>query len=437
MNTHSVRLLEKNHDEIDLFEIMHYVWTERYLVLASTFIVVIIAFIYCMAVPKLYETSSLLRPTAINDLDALNRSEVYKLPPMEALDKVGLRLQSYDARLNFFKSNPKLFEPFQKPGQSLEQGFESFNREGITLDLPDPKKTDNNRAIKLQMQYPEGIDGVAIANNFIDYALELEREEISADLKVIIENRLSEVREKIAAAKSNYETEKESKIALLLENDTIKRAQLQDELQGLRLQMKVARENRISELGEAISIAKVMGIKRPTTPSSLSSSNQIMRTEVNNQTIPLYFMGTDALEAERTALKNRKSDDFANSRIAEISKDLKILNSNREVEILNQRKNEDIFLQNIDPLRAERSRLRSINTDMKNLNLVAIDRRAQEPLGPIKPRKALIMGMSIVMGLMLGVILALFRQTVLNRRNTARLKVLEAPLTVNRDTVEK
>ncbi len=41
-----------------------------------------------------------------------------------------------------------------------------------------------------------------------------------------------------------------------------------------------------------------------------------------------------------------------------------MLETNREVEVLTQRKNEDISLQNIEPLRAERARLLNINTNM-------------------------------------------------------------------------
>ena len=248
---------------------------------------------------------------------------------------------------------------------------------------------------------------VAILNGFVDYAIAAERQQVGADLKVIVNNRLSELKGKIDAARANYDTDKESKIAKLLEADRLKRAQLQDELSALRLQMKMERTNRLAELAEAISIAKSMGIRTPTTPSSMADStrtgsSQVMRTEVNNQKIPLYFMGTEALEAERAALQQRTSDDFTNPRIAEIGKELQLLESNREVEVLRKRGNEDIFLQDVEPLRAEVARLRGLNIDMSNLKLVTIDRRAQEPLSPIKPKKPLVIALSLVGGPVAG-----------------------------------
>lgn len=409
-------------DEIDLFELFQAIWRQKKLIVGCTILAGILGTGYALLAPKTYEVSSVLRPAAINELDALNRSEVYKLPPADALEKVGAQLDSYGARLGFFKSHEELFKAFQKPGRSLEQSFEDFNRNSINLILPDPKKSDSlSSYVRLEMQYPAGVDGVAILNGFVDYAVAAEREQVGADLKVIVNNRLTELRGKIDAARANYDTEKESKIATLLEADRVKRARLQDELSGLRLQMKMERTDRLAELAEAISIAKSMGIKKPTTPSSMADttragSSQVVRTEISNQKIPLYFLGTEALEAERTALQQRTSDDFTNSRIAEIGKELQLLETNREVEVLQKRGNEDIFLQDVEPLRAEIARLKGLNIDMSNLKLVSIDRRAQEPLTSIKPKKSLIVAVSLVVGLFLGVLAALIRHFVLTHR---------------------
>lgn len=366
-----------------------------------------------LATPE-YQVSSVLRPAAINELDALNRSEVYKLPPSEALLKVGASLESYETRLNFFRANQQLFSEFERPGRTLEQSFEEFNRNSINLIVPDLKKAESLSAyIKLEMNYPQGVDGVKILNDFVQYAIASERKQIAADMDVIVKNRLNEITGKFNAARASYETDKEAKIASLLEADNLKRAQLLDELKALRAQLKTLRTDRMSQLSEAIGIAKSLGINKPTTPSSLgdaerASSNSVMRTEVNNQQIPLYFMGVEALEAEKRALNQRNSDDFAEARIAQIAKELQLLQSNRQVEVLNRRENEDIFLAGVEPLRAEMARLRNLNIDMSRIKLVAIDRAAMEPLSAIKPKKSLIIIGGVIAGLVLGIALVLF-----------------------------
>ena len=172
--------------------------------------------------------------------------------------------------------------------------------------------------------------------------------------------------------------------------------------------------NRINQLNEAIRIATSLGISKPTTPSSLgapeiTSQGSVIRTEVNNQQIPLYFMGSEALEAERKALLPRRSDDFTEPRIAQIARELKLLEHNRQIEVLKSRENEDLFLKDLAGWREEAARLRSLQLDAGSLKLVSIDQRAVEPRQPIKPKKALIVALALVLGGMLGMFVALVR----------------------------
>ncbi|MGO2286035.1 LPS O-antigen chain length determinant protein WzzB [Pseudomonas lundensis] len=410
-------------DEIDLFALFQAIWQQKIIIIATTIVCGMIALGYAYYATPEYQVTSILRPAAINELDALNRSGVYTLPPSEALLKVGASLESYDSRLGFFRENQELFRQFERPGRTLEQSFEEFNRDSLKLVLPDPKKADALSAfIGLELNYPKGVDGVQILNGFVDYAINAEREQIAADLKVIVNNRLTELKGKIDAARASYENDKASRIATLQEADNLKRAQLQDELKALRQQLKVARSDRMAQLSEAIGIAKTLGIQKPTTPSALGDSvrsgdTSVMRTEINNQQIPLYFMGVEALEAERAALQQRKTDDFTEGRIAQIARELQLLQSNREVEVLKQRQNEDVFLSGVEPLRAEVVRLGNLNNlDFTNLKLVSIDRKALEPMAPVKPKKSLIVVMGLLLGGMFGVFIVLMRYLVKSHR---------------------
>jgi len=413
-------------DETDLPSLVKIIWHQKRLIALAIGVSGLIAVAYAFLATPQYQVSSVLRPAAINELDTLNRSEIYHLPPNEALKKLGATLESYDARLGFFRANQKLFKEFERPGRTLEQSFEEFNRNSINLIFPDPKKSDSLSAyIKLEMNYPQGIDGVAILNGFVEYAIAFERNEISADVDVIIKNRLNELQGKLDTARTAYDVQKEAKIASLSEGDTLRRAQLHDELKALREQLKTQRSDRMAQLNEAVGIARSLGIRKPTTPSSLgdsyrSGSSSVMRTEINNQQIPLYFMGVEALEAEHTALQQRKSDDFTDGRIAQIAKELQLLESNREIEVLNSRGNEDLFLAGVEPLRAEMSRLRNLNIDISHIKLVAIDQSALEPLAPIAPKRALIVLLSLVLGAILGVFAVLIRHSVMMSRARSR-----------------
>ncbi|WP_187331765.1 chain-length determining protein [Pseudomonas endophytica] len=409
--------------EVDILDIFQIIWQGKHVVLMLGALFGFSAFMYASLVSSEYRVISVLRPAALNELDALNRSGVYTLSPIEALKKVGSALESYGVRLEFFKANQVLFSHLQRPGVTLEQSFESFNKSSLKVIAPVSDKADSLSAlVRLELRYPEDLDGVLILNSFVDYAIKVEREQIEADLKVIIDNRLAELKGKIDAARSEYDMGMQARIATLIETDDVKRSILKDELVALRKQLKVGRMDRIAQLSEAIGIAQSLGIQKPTTPAGLAESHRagdssVIYTEINNQHIPLYFMGVETLEAERSALLKRKTDDFTDGRIAQIAREMFMLESNREVEVLNQRQNEEVFLSGVQPFRADIVRLGNLsNLEISNIQLVTIDRKALEPLSPIKPRRMLLLILGGLLGVGLGALVVLLRSAAVARR---------------------
>jgi LPS O-antigen subunit length determinant protein (WzzB/FepE family) len=418
-----------DHGEIDLFKLSRNVWRRRGVILGVAGMCALMGAAYSFQITPIYEASTTLRPVARNQLDALNRSQIYSLPPNAALKSVGAALDSYNARFDFYRSRPDLISAYQGEGESVEQGFEDFNKSTLSLVQPDPKKTDLlSPYIGLKMRYEKGIDGARILNDFVDYVVERERVQLSHDLQVILANRLAEIDSKLSVAESEYQAGKEKSIAQLEEDDAIKRAVLNDELKALRVQLKLRREARLAQLEEAISVARSLGLKKPSTPSLMAEEadgGNVIRTEVNNQSTPLYFLGTDVLEAERNVLQKRTSDDFVEPRVAQIRKELIMLSTNRKVERLKSRENEAAFLEGIEALRAERARLQGLDTSVKGLQLVSIDQRAVASGKPVSPRKGLIILASFVGGLVIGILAALLRSSYKERLRLSRVLEIE------------
>jgi chain length determinant protein (polysaccharide antigen chain regulator) len=404
-------------DEIDLVELFRALWRQKVLIVGITLLVTALAACYAFLATPYFETRTYLRPVPQSNLDQLNETGIYKLTPEEAINRVASGLSSYDNRLDFFMNNQELFPNIRDDSDRLEQAFAEFNEESFEMLFPDPKRTDNRSAfVGLKLTYPEGVAGASVVNAFVAFVLDLERREIAEDVESLISNRLASLEMNIEAQRANYNASKEAKIATLLENDALKRAQLQDELSTLRDELKTRRTNRIQQLNEAISIAESLGIRKPTSPTAMSDSargnTQVIRTEVTNRETPLYFMGTEALTAERDALVGRKSDDFIEPRIAEIQSELAMLENNREVEILRSREGEDLYLSNLAELREEAARLKGIKLDTDRLRLVRLDQPALEPSNPVKPKKAMILALGLVLGGMIGVFVALVRSLV-------------------------
>lgn len=409
-----------SNDEIDLAELLRSLFQQKYLILAIACLATLGAAAYAFLATPHYQVQSVLRPVDRGDLDELNGTGVYDLTPADALSRVGAGLSSYESRLKFFLDNQQLFTGLVEPGRSLEQAFEAFNRSAFTMLQVDPKRPNSLSEFDgISLSYPKGVDGVEVVNGLVAAVQEAERERIATDLKVLIANRLFALEQKVEAARASYEASKQARIANLLEQDALRKAQLQDELRALRSELKTRRENRIKRLDEAMQIAESLGIRKPTTPSAMADAQRrglVVRTEVNSRDIPLYFMGVDALKAERQALSERSSDDFSEPRVAEIEKELALLSQNRQVEILEQRKNEDLYLKDLAEWRQEAAQLKGIKFDTGALQLVRVDQPALEPLAAVKPKKALVLGLGGVAGLMLGVFVALLRNLLRPRQ---------------------
>lgn len=426
MSTEPQKPYEAGVEEIDLVELFQKLWEQKFLIIACTVLFTLCAAGYAWNATPYYEVLTKLRPAPLKDFDEINSTGIYHLQPEEALQRVGASLDSYNLRTQFFQEKTALFEPLKKGTRTLEQEFKKFNEESFTLLQPDPKKADNlTPFVGMRLVYPEYVDGVEILNGLVQQAITDERRRVVEDFEGVIQNRLIEIERQMQSARASYEASKESTIALLSEDDKVKRAILQDELKALRGELRTKRLNRITLLDEAIAIAKSLGITKPTNPTSLGNTGEalvqgnVFRTEVISQQFPLHFMGTEALEAERNILLKRRSDDHTEPKIATIQSKLEMLEHNRKIEIMQKRQNEDLFLAQLAEMRQETARLKSIKLDLDELNLVRIDQPAIMPLSPVKPKKLLILAIGIVLGGMLGVFAALVRTMITSRPKAA------------------
>lgn len=410
-----------SNDEIDLVELFQSLWRQKLLIVGVMAVCTIIAAGYALLATPYYKTVSFLRPIDHSSLDQLNETGIYKLSPEEALGRVAAGLSSYGLRRDFFEQNPEYVEPIKREGGSVTAAFNRLNEKAFEVLRPDPKRAeDRNAYVGLALTYPQQLKGVDIVNAFVAFVLEHEREAINQEVAHLAANRLAGLEAKIKAGRAAYESTKASEIAELLEADAIEKARLEAERDALRAQLKTMRENRIKQLEEAIGIAESLGIRKPTPLLGIATASldrgAVVANSAGNVEAPLYFLGTEALAAEREALLERVSDDFAEPRIAEIEKELLILERNPRVDLMRQRDSDDLFLADMAKWREEAARLRGIDLNMSTLRLVRLDQPAMEPLRPVKPKRLLIVMLGLVLGGMLGVFVALVRTLLGNHR---------------------
>ncbi|WP_337058744.1 Wzz/FepE/Etk N-terminal domain-containing protein [Pseudomonas sp. USHLN015] len=424
----------KTSGDIEFFVLLRGVWNQRRIIFSITLVALTLAAVYAFLATPQYKVQSLLRQASLKDLDQLNESGFYSITPEVSLGRVMDTLGSYSLRLEYLSSHPELVKGMRKENEPLNQLLDRLNREAFSMIVSDVKTVGEPRSYQgISFIYPEGVDGVAITNGLVMAAIDHERKKLQEDMDVLLNNRLSMLQARFNAEKARYDADKASRIAELLENDQLDKALLQDELKALRQQLLIGRQSRIKQLDEAILIADKLGILKPTTPSvmvesSAAGQGNFVRAEVNSQQNPLYFMGVEALSAERAILLSRTSDDFIEPKVAKIQTKLSRLENNRQVERLRARKDEDIFYKDIVKLSGERAKLESLkiefaHLDFAKLRLVHVDQVASTPEEPVKPQKFLIILCGLGLGLIMGGFIATIRVLIRHAVEPARQEV--------------
>lgn len=421
-NTDPYSQANQRNDEIDLFELVSVLWKRKKIIATITLTATLLAIIYVQFIASpVYQIQSVLRPASLKNLEILNATGILKISPTRALYEVGSELDSYDNRLRFFRKNTELFEPLRNPGESLEQSFERFNEKAFTLTRPETDRDGSitTHFVRLGLEYPSSIDGVEILNKFVQFAISEEINQIKDDFQALLNNKIEQLDRQLIALRTQYKADKEAQITSILEQDALKKAQLLDELSAVRKELERNRTNRLQELQEATNIADALGIHKPTLPTQLGRSltdTLNFYADFSNQPVPLYFMGTEALEAEYNALLSREDNDFTSRRITEIKKELQLLEKNRQIELLQARQNEDLFIAEQAELKKQLALLENTHVNFDTLEIVRIDQIAHTPYRPVKPKKKLIVAIAILLGGMLGVFIALIQAMVAQRQ---------------------
>lgn len=137
-------------------------------------------------------------------------------------------------------------------------------------------------------------------------------------------------------------------------------------------------QDQILKLEEALSIAQQLGYEKPV-QSGLAEK---LPTNKLDESL-LYMRGTKVLRAELAVLKNRK--------------------------------NTDAYINGIRPLQEKIQYLQSLNFENQLNNFIAIDQNASVSSKPIKPKKLLVLMLSLILGMMIGILWALIKSKLLDK----------------------
>lgn len=360
----------ENHDEIDLRDLALMLIEGWYWIVGTVVVAVIAAFAYLAVTTPTYETSLRAVPVSSANFSTFNTEfmdeivldsegeavrvrDGFKVEPEDAYRALGNRLSSFQNFEAFVGANRERFE--MEEDTDLGRMFSSrLSVSGLTAER------DGSLALSVRYSYPQGEQGEAILNDYV----RVTAERVWGALR----NRFDDYnRAQIANLNTRLDLQKET--------------------------LQRSREERLFALEQAITVARRLDIEKPTTPQQFgrqASGNEVIYADISSGdgSLPLYFMGYQALEADRDTLRDAIGQGLSNEDIRETQQQLE--QRLRVAELLNSGQ-----LYGVD------EGVESNHTE----RVVNVVEYAYPPAGPSEPRKGVILALSLVLGGMCGVVL--------------------------------
>ena len=342
-------------DEIDLFELIETLWSEKILIAGITFVAGILGAIYAFIATPTFEAEIRLLPAEKTQLAQYNPVDFYSLSDLEispltpesALNQT-LDVMRSAAKINEFIQQRQL-ETFSNQAElSSDELFEAAAGL-VSYSVKIEKKKDSPQTA-VTYSASNAVESYAFLSELTDWAQLQVLIQRSSEIQNIINRRLDANSLKVQRLTQTYERRLAEQVAVL---------------------------------AEALSIAKSLNIIENQAGVFVAEGEGRLR-----ESSTLYLKGSRLLQAEIDAYQNRLTD-------------ARFL---RQVRLFEEENQTLMDLKTIE---------------LPQGSIIAIDKPVVLPKFPIKPNKKLIVALAVVLGGMIGILFVLIRQAIRNRSISA------------------
>ncbi|MBL4902439.1 hypothetical protein JYT85_02175 [Desulfocapsa sp. AH-315-G09] len=358
-------------NEIDLYEIIAIFKRYRWLMIGVVFFVSLATVSFALLLPKVYRAEVVITPPSIKDVEQLN---IFDMETSKKENDFG----------NYFYviQEENLYDKFIR-FLSSKQLQHNFFKENNLLDYW--KDEGDNEVNFLEVFHKKFSDKIAIDD--LRYQNKNELETVVITLEGGDEKLIVEWLNKYVVYVDKYTIES-------IINGITTKAQLQIEgisrqINSLRDVEKSRRLDLIEQYKEAVLVADSLGMTDQVSISFVPYSKLAKKMDITLDPgdSPLYLRGSKALQAG--------------------------------LSVLQQRKNDDPFISNLRNLQQRMKYLSHLDVEKAGINAASIDQFAFVSGESVKPNRKLI----IVIGFLLGCLMALFAVLIKNWQTSANEKV--------------
>ena len=397
-------------DEIDLRDIALMLLDGWKWILGSVATAVVLALVFVAVSPQSFRASTSYTP-APEGLRLLNQMPGIDYSAATTQTELELKLGSFGSLRDFIGAHPEWQSIAQaeadEKGVTLDEHLRLHYFDKLEISLPDEDGTGPHQ---LSLEYPESLSGAALLNEYLAWTEAQYTQTLVQRAEYALETALTRNTEKMQAYLNAYQDSVTAEITRLHEQHDIHLAELEDQLQAEKNAERKSRLERIHTLTQAEAIAQRRGIAKPTSPLELGDEGQLQADYDDisiGTSLPLYFMGTQALAAEKEVVEQSLEEDASTPAIRDIEKKIAQLQHERRIEALQQRDDGSPFIEAYNQLRQENALLRANRVAATDIDVVEVVNLAYRPSRPEGPGKPLVLALAIVLGGMLGVMLVM------------------------------
>jgi len=402
-------------DEASLADLWQILVKQKKTLFTLAALTLITALIYALVATPVYRAEAIFLPPAEIDIQLFDVSNIQDVSVEYAYGKFRKNLQSMVPRRIVFEKMDLLehLASDQNQDSSIDSVFRTFNK-SLFVSSPKKNNSDLNNQLPIITLSMEGENPALIAditNRLAEEVGRVSTTEIISGIQAKVNARIRGLIQEINLLQEKTRRQRLDKIERLETADTLEINNITDKILALRSTEKQKHLANTESLLDAAKIARSLEIKEPLfyAPNKIDSpNNSRLKTSESLPELRLYTHGYDALEAEIKILSNRKVEDHLIPEIRVLNERLALLEQNREVEQLKSRKSDDPFIDDLRDKESELAYLELISIDPKTVKTALIDQAAFPSKQRIKPRRKLIVGIGLVLGLMLGIFGALF-----------------------------
>ncbi|TPH18963.1 Wzz/FepE/Etk N-terminal domain-containing protein [Litorilituus lipolyticus] len=417
--------IEYEDDGIDIIALIINLKREWKKITLITVIGVTLSVFYALSVPKLYQSSVQLSLPEAASIVKLDQSGLIKYSKTELFTEYYNIIRSQDLFKSYLLSNNYL-EKLYPESYTIEDLDKKFNEfyTNFRIEILEPKVSKdefvtNPSLFSISLQHTNEALLLEVLNNYTSYSNSQLINNLEQDQKSQKILQLSIKQDEIDLLRENARSTRELLISKIESENTLTLNELHQQRELLISKATADRVSRIAQAEEAFAIAESLNIVSPTRLDNLNNKASKTTTSITlseNQSLPLYLMGTNYLSTLMKTLKAREDDAPFLIKVNEIESKIAKIKNDQKLKALKERESDDAYITSLPTVLNTIAQLKSKTIDFDNVKSYTLKKEAILTKKAIKPKRALIILLGGVISGVLALVIALFSLAVANRK---------------------